>query len=60
MVRSDEPTSTVIVGMTPGELGKMLLAESSGMARGVEIHLVGPPNCVPARINVTVAAASPQ
>jgi len=35
MVRSDESTSTVIVGQIPGELGKTLFAESSGMARGV-------------------------
>jgi hypothetical protein len=35
MVHSDGPTSTVIVGQTPGELGKTLFAESSGMARGV-------------------------
>ena len=60
MVRSDEPTSTVIVGQTPGELGKTLFADSSGMARGVEIHLAGPPIRVPARTNVTVGAASPQ
>ena len=33
MVRSDEPTSTVIVGQTPGELAKTLFAASSGMAR---------------------------
>ena len=60
MVRSDEPTSTVIVGQTPGELGKMLFAESSGMARGVQIHRVGPPIRMLARTNVTVGAASPQ
>ena len=64
MVRSDEPTSTVIftviVGQTPGELGKMLLAASSGMARGVQIHLVGPPIRMLARTNVPVGAASPQ
>ena len=60
MVRSDEPTSMVIVGQTSGELGTTLFAESSGMAQGVEIRLVGPPIRVPARINVTVTAASPQ
>ena len=60
MVCSDEPTSTVIVGQTPGELGKTLFAASSGMARGVQIHLAGPPIRILARTNVTVGAASPQ
>ena len=60
MVRSDEPTSTVIVGQTSGELGKTLFAVSSGLARGVQIHLVGPPTRVLARTNVLVGAASPQ
>ena len=60
MVCSDEPTSTVIVGQTSGELGKTLFAASSGMARGVEIYLVGPPIRMLARTNVTVGAASPQ
>ena len=60
MVRSDEPTSTVIVGQTPGELAKTLLAASSGMARGVQIRLVGPPTRVLSRTNVTIGAASPQ
>ncbi len=60
MVRSDGPT--VIVGQTPGELGKTLFAASSGVARGVPIHhhLPGPPIRVVARTNVTVGAASPQ
>ena len=60
MVRSDEPTSTVIVGQTPGEQARTLFAASSGMARGVQIHLVGPPVRMLARTNVTVGAASPQ
>ena len=60
MVRSDEPTSTVIVGQTPGELGKTLFAESSGMARGVQIHVAGPPIRMLARTNVPAGAASPQ
>ena len=59
MVRSDEPTSTVIVGQTPGEQARTLFAASSGMARGVQIHLVGPPIRMLARTNVTVGAASP-
>ena len=60
MVRSDVPTSTVIVGQTPGEPAKTLFAASSGMARGVQIHLVGPPVRMLARTIVTVGAASPQ
>ena len=60
MVRSDEPTRTVIVGQTPGEQARTLFAASSGMARGVQIHLVGPPIRMLARTNVTVGAASPQ
>ena len=60
MVRSDEPTSTVIVGQTPGEQARTLFAASSGMARGVQIHLVGPPVRMLARTIVTVGAASPQ
>ena len=60
MVRSDVPTSTVIVGQTPGEPAKTLFAASSGMARGVQILLVGPPTRVLSRTNVTIGAASPQ
>ena len=60
MVRSDEPASTVIVGQTPGELAKTLFAASSGMARGVQIRLVGPPTRVLSRTNVTIGAASPK
>ena len=58
MVRSDGPTSTVIVGQTPGELGKTLFAASSGVTRGVQIRLAGPPIRVLTRTNVTVGAAS--
>ena len=60
MVRSDVPTSTVIVGQTPGEPAKTLFAASSGMARGVQIRLVGPPTRVLSRTNVTIGAASPR
>ena len=59
-VRSDGPTSTLIVGQTPGELGKTLFAASSGVARGVQIQLAGPPIRVLTRTNVTVGAASPR
>ena len=60
MVHSDEPTSTVIVGQTLGEQARTLFAASSGMARGVQIHLVGPLTRVLSRTNVTIGAASPQ